>query len=90
MNFLQLDYVDIALAALLLFLNAGLSVALRLGIARRLLIAGTRMAPCGSTRQVVPSTRVKRAGSMPDLPYTSTMQAADQIPLLSAATFSAV
>lgn len=43
MNFLQLDYVDIALAALLLFLNAGLSVALRLGIARRLLIAGARM-----------------------------------------------
>ena len=43
MNFIQLDYVDIALASLLLFLNAGLSVALRLGIARRLLIAGARM-----------------------------------------------
>jgi putative ABC transport system permease protein len=43
LNFIQLDYGDIALAALLLFLNAGLSMALQLGIARRLLIAGARM-----------------------------------------------
>jgi putative ABC transport system permease protein len=43
LSFIQLGYDDIALAALLLFLNAGLSVALRLGIAQRLLIAGARM-----------------------------------------------
>ncbi len=43
MNFVVLDYWDIALAALLLFINAGLSLAFRLGLGRRLLIAGTRM-----------------------------------------------
>ena len=43
MNFTVLNYWDIALAALLLFINAGLSLAFRLGLGKRLLIAGTRM-----------------------------------------------
>ena len=43
MNFIALSYWDIALAAMLLFLNAGLSMVLHLGIGARLLIAGTRM-----------------------------------------------
>ncbi len=43
MSFVTLSYLDIALAAVLLFINAALSLALRLGLARRLLIAGARM-----------------------------------------------
>jgi len=43
MNFTVLNYWDIALAALLLFINAGLSLAFRLGLGKRLLIAGSRM-----------------------------------------------
>jgi putative ABC transport system permease protein len=42
-NFVALSYLDIALAAVLLIMNAALSLALRLGLARRLLIAGARM-----------------------------------------------
>jgi putative ABC transport system permease protein len=42
-NFIALDYWDVALAALLLFLNAGLSFVLHLGLGTRLLIAGARM-----------------------------------------------
>jgi putative ABC transport system permease protein len=44
MSFTALSYWDIALAALLLLFNAGLSLAFRLGLGKRLLIAGTRMA----------------------------------------------
>ncbi|NQV84977.1 MAG: iron export ABC transporter permease subunit FetB [Rhodospirillales bacterium] len=44
MNFIELSYWDIALASLLLFFNAGLSLAFRLGLGQRMLIAGTRMA----------------------------------------------
>ena len=43
MNFIALSYWDIGLAALLLVLNAGLSWRLRLGLEKRLLVAGTRM-----------------------------------------------
>ncbi len=43
MNFVALSYLDIALAAVLLLMNAALSIILRLGLARRLLIAGARM-----------------------------------------------
>ena len=43
MNFLALSYSDIAIAALLIALNAGLSIAMQLGIERRLLIAASRM-----------------------------------------------
>ncbi len=43
MTYIVLDYVDIALAALLLLINAGLSMSLHLGIGRRLLIASLRM-----------------------------------------------
>ena len=43
MNVVPLSYVDIGLAALLLFMNAALSLVLRLGLARRLLVAGARM-----------------------------------------------
>jgi putative ABC transport system permease protein len=42
-NILPLDLIDLALAATLILLNAGLSVALQLGIARRLLISAVRM-----------------------------------------------
>jgi len=43
MTYLALDYSDVALAALLILVNAGLSVAFRLRLERRLLIAATRM-----------------------------------------------
>ena len=43
MSFIELSYWDIAFAALLLVFNAGLSMAFRLGLGRRMLIAGTRM-----------------------------------------------
>lgn len=43
MNFITLSYWDVALAALLLALNAGLSWRLRLGLEKRLLVAGARM-----------------------------------------------
>ncbi|MBC8338232.1 MAG: iron export ABC transporter permease subunit FetB [Rhodospirillales bacterium] len=43
MSYAVLSYWDIALAACLLFVNAGLSLAFRLGLGKRLLIAGTRM-----------------------------------------------
>jgi putative ABC transport system permease protein len=43
MNFITLDYWDIALAGLLLIFNAGLSLAFQLGLGKRLLIAGARM-----------------------------------------------
>ncbi|MGH6663177.1 MAG: ABC transporter permease [Rhodospirillales bacterium] len=43
MSVVPLSYVDIGLAAVLLFINAALSLALRLGLARRLLVAGARM-----------------------------------------------
>ena len=43
MSFLTLSFSDIAIAALLVAVNAGLSIALQLGIAKRLLIAAARM-----------------------------------------------
>jgi len=43
LNFIELSYGDVLLAATLIAVNAGLSVSLRLGLERRLLIAATRM-----------------------------------------------
>lgn len=43
MNFITLDYIDVALAASLLIINGGLSIAFRLGLERRLLVAAVRM-----------------------------------------------
>ncbi|MEE8393590.1 MAG: ABC transporter permease [Rhodospirillales bacterium] len=43
MNFIALGYQDVALASLLLFANVGLSLALRLGLGRTLLVAAARM-----------------------------------------------
>ena len=43
MSYVQLDYVDLALASLLVVANAGLSLALNLGLAKRILIATVRM-----------------------------------------------
>lgn len=43
MNFISLGYGDIALAASLVAINAGLSIALQLGIERRMIIAAVRM-----------------------------------------------
>ncbi|MEI6558403.1 MAG: ABC transporter permease [Rhodospirillaceae bacterium] len=43
MTYIHLDYSDLGLAALLVVLNGGLSVALELGVARRLVIAALRM-----------------------------------------------
>lgn len=42
-DYIQLDYMDLGLAATLLVLNAGLSLVLQLGLERRLLIAALRM-----------------------------------------------
>jgi len=42
-NYIALDYWDLALAASLLAINAGLSLAFQLGLARRLLVAALRM-----------------------------------------------
>jgi len=44
MTFITLDYVDIALAAALVLINAALSLRLELGLERRFLIAAVRMA----------------------------------------------
>lgn len=44
MTFIELGYPDLAIAAVLLLLNALLSLGLRLALERRLLIAGLRMA----------------------------------------------
>jgi putative ABC transport system permease protein len=43
MNFIELGYLDVAFAAALLIVNAGLSIAFRLGLAKRLVIAAVRM-----------------------------------------------
>ena len=43
MSVIALDYADLAIAALLVVLNGVLSVALQLGLARRLAIATVRM-----------------------------------------------
>ncbi len=43
MTYLTLDWTDLALASVLLFIDAGLSVALHLGLARSLLVASLRM-----------------------------------------------
>jgi len=43
MNFITLDYWDIGLASLTIAVNAGLSVAMRLGLGQRLIIAAARM-----------------------------------------------
>ena len=43
MTYIRLDYLDLALGALLVVLNGGLSVALNLGLERRLAIAALRM-----------------------------------------------
>ncbi len=43
MSFIALDYWDVALAASLLIVNGGLSIAFRLGLERRLAIAAVRM-----------------------------------------------
>jgi putative ABC transport system permease protein len=42
-NFITLNYVDLVIAALLVVLNGGLSIALQLGLERQLLIATVRM-----------------------------------------------
>ena len=42
-GYIQLTYVDLALAALLLGLNAALSITLQLGVAKQLMIAALRM-----------------------------------------------
>ncbi|GAB6052177.1 iron export ABC transporter permease subunit FetB [Magnetospira thiophila] len=44
MTYVQLDYLDIALASLLLLINGGLSMRLRLGLERTLLVSALRMA----------------------------------------------
>jgi len=43
MNFITLDYFDILLASLTIAVNAGLSIAMRLGLEQRLVIAAVRM-----------------------------------------------
>lgn len=43
MNYIQLDHWDLALAAALILVNAGLSLLYQLGLERRLLIAAARM-----------------------------------------------
>jgi putative ABC transport system permease protein len=43
MTYIHLDYSDLALASLLVIANAALSIALDLGLARRILIAASRM-----------------------------------------------
>ena len=43
MSFITLNYWDIALAALLVAVNAGLSIAMHLGLEKRLVIATARM-----------------------------------------------
>jgi len=43
MSYITLDYTDLAVAALLVVLNAALSISLRLGMERQLLIAAGRM-----------------------------------------------
>lgn len=43
MNYIRLELIDILAAGLLVLANAGLSIALDLGIARKMLIAATRM-----------------------------------------------
>ena len=43
MNFIGLEIWNLGLAALLVLINASLSIFLQLGLARRLLIAATRM-----------------------------------------------
>jgi putative ABC transport system permease protein len=43
MNYVQLTYPDLALAAVLVLANAGLSIVLNLGLAKRMLIATLRM-----------------------------------------------
>jgi len=43
MDYVRLDYFDLAVAALLVIANAGLSIVLELGLARRVLIAAARM-----------------------------------------------
>jgi putative ABC transport system permease protein len=42
-SYIQLELIDLALAALLVVLNAGLSIALQLGLERQLLVATLRM-----------------------------------------------
>ena len=44
MTFITLDYLDLALAATLVLVNAALSMWLQLGLGRRFLIAAVRMA----------------------------------------------
>jgi putative ABC transport system permease protein len=43
MDYVRLDYLDLAVAALLVIANAGLSIVLELGLAKRVLIAAVRM-----------------------------------------------
>ena len=43
MNFIELDFTDLAIAAILVVINGALSLALQLGLARQLLIATVRM-----------------------------------------------
>jgi putative ABC transport system permease protein len=42
-GYITLSYWDVALAAVFLMLNAGLSLWLQLGLARQMLVAGARM-----------------------------------------------
>jgi len=43
MSYIRLDYIDLVIAAVLLLINGGLSIALQLGIARDLAVATVRM-----------------------------------------------
>ena len=43
MTYIALDYLDLALAAILVVINGALSLALRLGVERQLMIATLRM-----------------------------------------------
>ena len=43
MNFISLSPIDVGISALLLIINALLSIALRLGLAKQMIIAATRM-----------------------------------------------
>jgi putative ABC transport system permease protein len=42
-SYIDLSYIQVAIAAALILINGGISLLLRLGLARRLLLAGTRM-----------------------------------------------
>ena len=43
MNYIPLDLTDLAIASVLVLVNGAMSLALRLGVAKQLLIASVRM-----------------------------------------------